>query len=603
MTEKAAYPSTLIQRYSAGSIAKYFSLLCVFVFGCSAFSFILFAILGTIRSYSPVPYWDMWDDFVNFYLKASGGDWGAWWQPHNEHRLFLARLFFWLDFRFFGGGGWFSLCMTYLFIFLVGAFITLIWHEQTRPQHAGSLLTGHSQSKVISDWYVLVFLMAWIFSWSQSENLTWAFQIPFILAQLLPLAGLFFLHLSATTPEKTIRYYFASVLLGVLAVGSMANGVLALPVMTLYAIIARMKFGRIAVFAILSVCEIPLYFYHLSCCHFPGGEPSLTGEILHHQRAFIAYILFYIGNPFIHLFINWAHASTPAVLLAGALSAVAFICLTAWSFYRSLAAPRQSALSLALTFFILYIILTAVITAAGRLPLGLPEALSSRYVTPALYGWAALLLLYWPSIRIRKAHRNLLVGALVAIFYFFMFPLQVQALANQRLLVMERELSAMALELQINDSAQINIVYPGSARALAIAREAREQHLSIFGMKPIRDAHLLLGQKINVNGFTPCAGGFLDTVATLPDDPNYFHAFGWLFNSRYTPAPALIYIVDNSNHIAGLGLIGFPREDVAHLKGKKAKYSGFQGYLSSNVRNQKISIVSPNDRCVFSPQV
>jgi hypothetical protein len=67
-------------------------------------------------------------------------------------------------------------------------------------------------------------------------------------------------------------------------------------------------------------------------------------------------------------------------------------------------------------------------------------------------------------------------------------------------------------------------------------------------------------------------------------------------------APDLIYLVDKSNHIIGLGLTGFPGPDVAVAERKKAKNSGFQGYLSSHEGNQKIFIVSPNDRCVFYPQ-
>jgi hypothetical protein len=260
MTGKAAYPATFVQWHGPGSIAKYFSLLGVFVFGSSAFIFILLAILGTIRSYSPVPFWDMWDGFLQFYLKVSSGDWGAWWVGHNEHRIVLSRLFFWLDLRFFGGTGWFSLSATYLLIVVVGAFIALIWHEQTGSLQGRNLLTGSDNSRRFSDWYVLLFLMAWIFSWSQYENLTWAFQDQFVLAQLLPLSGLYFLHLSATNLQRTRRYYCISVLSGILALGTMANGVFALPVMAFYSAIVRMKFWRTAILAILSICGITTVF-------------------------------------------------------------------------------------------------------------------------------------------------------------------------------------------------------------------------------------------------------------------------------------------------------------------------------------------------------
>jgi hypothetical protein len=345
--------------------------------------------------------------------------------------------------------------------------------------------------------------------------------------------------------------------------------------------------------------ESLLYFYHLTL----GENSSLIDEILYNKIASFEYILLYIGNPFVHLLTNYAASDlTSAALRAGEILAVAFICLVTWSSFRSLASARQFTLSWALILFIVYILLTAVSTASGRLQLGQQQASSSRYVTPTLYGWTAVLLLYWPVIRQKKMYRNLFAGLLVALFYFLMLPQQVQALTNERVMVMDRELSALALELQIDDNNQISHVFPSPAFALQISAQARERHLSVFGMKPIRDAHLLLGLKINFDGFPPCAGGFLGSVTTLPDDQNYFRVSGWLFNSRYTRAPDLVYLVDESNHIIGVALTGFPGPDVAVAERKKAQYSGFQGYLSSNEGNQKISIVNPDDRCVFSPQ-
>jgi hypothetical protein len=40
---------------------------------------------------------DMWNGYLGFFTKLSDGDWSAWWGQHNEHRIFLARLFFWFD--------------------------------------------------------------------------------------------------------------------------------------------------------------------------------------------------------------------------------------------------------------------------------------------------------------------------------------------------------------------------------------------------------------------------------------------------------------------------------------------------------------------------
>jgi hypothetical protein len=142
MTENEAHTSPVTGRYTLPPITKCFGPLCILVAAISAVTFIVLAIIGTIRDYSPVPTMDMWPGFLNFYLKATAGDWSAWWQAHVSHRIVLSRLFFWLDLRFFGGGGWFSLTITYLCISCVAALLSLIWLGQTRPQPSSNLEAG-----------------------------------------------------------------------------------------------------------------------------------------------------------------------------------------------------------------------------------------------------------------------------------------------------------------------------------------------------------------------------------------------------------------------------------------------------------------------------
>jgi hypothetical protein len=54
-------------------------------------------VIGAIRNYSPVPFWDMWDGYIGFYERISNGHWEAWWERHMEHRLVFSRVFFWLE--------------------------------------------------------------------------------------------------------------------------------------------------------------------------------------------------------------------------------------------------------------------------------------------------------------------------------------------------------------------------------------------------------------------------------------------------------------------------------------------------------------------------
>lgn len=36
------------------------------------------AVVGGVRAYSPVPYWDMWDGYIGFFLRVADGDFSIW---------------------------------------------------------------------------------------------------------------------------------------------------------------------------------------------------------------------------------------------------------------------------------------------------------------------------------------------------------------------------------------------------------------------------------------------------------------------------------------------------------------------------------------------
>ncbi|MBC7488878.1 MAG: hypothetical protein H7240_01460, partial [Glaciimonas sp.] len=140
------------------------------LFLLSSIIFVGLAIIGGIRAYSPIPFWDMWDGYLGFYVKVTSGDWSAWWAQHNEHRIVLARLFFWLDLAFFKGQGWFLIIVNYALQSMVCILFWVIWKETKGEKN---------------NWLGF-FLICWLFWWIQKNNLEWGFQSQFILAQLLP---------------------------------------------------------------------------------------------------------------------------------------------------------------------------------------------------------------------------------------------------------------------------------------------------------------------------------------------------------------------------------------------------------------------------------
>lgn len=175
-----------------------------------------FAVLGIIagaRAHSPVPFWDMWDGSLGFYMHQQV-DASAWWAQHNEHRIVLARALFFLDLKYFGGQAVFLLIVNYL---LAGAtFSLLAWC-------ASRIVSPVTTSMKIT----MAVILGLAFLWTQENNLTWGFQSQFFLAQLLPLVALVLLWKSSLPGQRRHWWFAASLGVGVIAAGSMANGVVA----------------------------------------------------------------------------------------------------------------------------------------------------------------------------------------------------------------------------------------------------------------------------------------------------------------------------------------------------------------------------------------
>ena len=250
-----------------------------------------------------------------------------------------------------------------------------------------------------------LFIVACLYLWVQYENLTFAVQIQCILAQLLPLCALYFLHKSVIAIHSG-RYFVLACGFGVACVGTMANGTLALPLMTLYVLLTRQGKLRIGALAALSMATVFAYFHDYQA---PAYHGQIARALMETPIAFAEYVLLYLGSPFFYLFGGSISKVIPGLgavgifingfaKLVAILAGLFLVASSARLAIRSLHRPRESSLTLALLFFVLYVGGTAFGTAGGRLIFGVDQALSSRYTTPALMAWCALLVLYSPRI-------------------------------------------------------------------------------------------------------------------------------------------------------------------------------------------------------------
>ena len=385
------------------------------LFMAVAAAFLGLAIIGGLRAYSPVPFWDMWDAYLDFFFKAGAGHWDAWWEQQNEHRLVLSKIFFWMDLAWFHGSVWFLLVINYLLVGLICLMFWLFAQEQTEKPWR----------------FIWFFLIAWLFSWSQKENFTCGFQNQFFLAQLLPLTAFYFLHRSASHKTRANGYFGVAVIFGVMSIGTMANGVLALSLMTLYAILVRLGWRKCLVLAVMSFVTLGAYFYNYQTV---TGHGSVLLTLRQNPLGMIQFMLLYLGGPFGYLF-GMDHHAKFVLQLAG-LWLILGSLVFAW---RALRDPRESTLPLALLTFLLYLGSTALGTAGGRLLFGLDTALSSRYMTPALMAWAVLLILSMPSLaRVSNRTDWKLWGPFLLVLVLLL-PNQLKALESQRQNLFEKK--------------------------------------------------------------------------------------------------------------------------------------------------------------------
>ncbi|WP_353632273.1 hypothetical protein ABVN18_08530 [Pseudomonas canadensis] len=539
---------------------------------------VITSLIGGVISFSPVPYWDMWDGFVDFYSKVQAGDYAAWWAPHNEHRIVLSRLFFWSDIRWFGGLSYSLIVINYLLAaagcvvfahFLNEAFKQLP-NKDTRP-------------------FFMCVLVSWLFCWSQHENFTVGFQSQFFMAQLFPLCAFYFIYKMSSVPQKATQYFVFAALFGVLAVGTMANGVIAMPLLLLYGLFCRIGWRKNAVIGMLSAVCISFYFYKA-----PAKEGSLLHTLLSDPLGIAHYIFVYVGNPFYYI----APFSNNSLKVAvAAVAGFFFIATVAVYAYLNIRSTQKNYLHLSLLLFILYIGGTALGTAGGRLEFGVAQASSSRYTTPALMVWAALFVMMMPILS-RWAKKSRVVLPVFLMLSVALLLGQTRALVSKNDENFERLVAALALELNVSDKNQINHVYPRVERALHVARIASENNISIFDAKPILGAKEKIGSLSNRTDGKQCLGA-IDQILPVVDEGHWASVSGWIYDESSETVPSSVVILDPKNIVVGYAITGGDRKDIAKLQGASATRSKFKGYVLKGSLGAPLKVISSGS-CYFN---
>jgi hypothetical protein len=541
------------------------------------------AVVGAVRGFTPVPWWDMWDGYIEFYLRVRGGETSAWWGQHNEHRLLLSRLLFWPDIAWFGGRGVLPIVANYAVVAGVAA---AFWHALRET-------AGNARS---TDVLGLVGAVgtAWLFLWIQDFNFAGAFQIQFFLAYAVPLWALLALHRS-TLSGGSAAWFGVACLLGAASWGTMANGILIGPLMVLHALVTRQSRLRIAALTLLAALVIGTYLHG----YVPGpNQTSTTAALLAQPGRAIAYVVLYLGGPFFHLFgrsgLGRAIAALAGLVLLAGSARVAWLLLTR--------RPTDS-LRTALLMFVAFVVGTAVVTAAGRLEYGLSQALSERYATPALMAWFALAILYTPALLAsRRAGAVNRLAWPAAALVLLMLSFQVRALVRPHEMLIERATGALALAMGVRDPIYVGTVYPDVDRALALARRASDARLSVFADAPLAGLPARIGQVSDMPDGRLCAGT-IDPVERIDGAEAWVRVTGWAFDEAGGRAPEFVELLDADRRVVGVAMVGKRRADARARLGRVARDAGFRGYLLADRAAGALTVVAPGFGCRLEPQV
>lgn len=323
-----------------------------------------------------LPTGDEWDLAKTLlYLARNGFDFDIFTAFHNEHRIIIPRLYFWVISLI---SGWDTLLIKVVNALLVVGTAALSCSLIATGIRAQSLAIGTS----------LIFILR-LGNWDQWQNFLWSFQFPWFLIPLLLVASSHALLVSPgpTTPGRLLASLYC-----LIASACMASGVLTwLSIIPLWLRGARRTRDRLGLLSLWGL------LFLLSVCFTLNWRGASSGEPRGTLGSFVMWFLCLLGQPFVSCVSSTAGALPPPVTLA-IICGLILIGWTVWGLYIAFvgrrgeerAVGRLHWFSLAL---LIYGFSSALIISWGRFSMGFEMAAQSRYITFTQYSFLGILLL------------------------------------------------------------------------------------------------------------------------------------------------------------------------------------------------------------------
>ncbi len=435
------------------------------------------------QNYSNVPYWDEWNSRLEMNPYTNSLGLSDFWQPSNEHRIVISRLIFFLGFIFSNGN---SISLILLNFFLQSV-LTYIVIKRIFPDQS---LRAVNFPGIL----LIIVVIVIQFSSLQRDNFTWAFQSGFFVMTLF--SFLAFDHIAKFITNfkgTTDRNFWLAIFFGILSIGTMGSGIFVLPILSFILLMNRVQLKYAFIVAMFAVLSFSLYFHNYNV------QSKSPFEVLKESgiTPILSFVNFFVTAP-LHEVLNQSDTflSNAIFILICTTLAVQIIKTS-----RKNAARSQSQiLGIAILIFVL---LSAVSTAIGRISIGIEQAYASRYMTVSFFGFLGFILLARPSLFQKnkiKGSATFILLPLILLFGNF----QYHSLSYQNVNVSAQKSAALALSLQINDSELMQSVFYDYPKAQSIANQLIKKRQSVFGENYIQELQGQLGRKILKSDLPDC---------------------------------------------------------------------------------------------------
>ena len=354
-------------------IGRWILLLVAVVASAIALLIVYHTALAAIGGYFDVPLADGWPivPMVGQVLAGQPVSWADFWSQANEHRIVFMRSVFIGDAMFFGGSNYLPLAVNWLSMLASATLLSAVAIASAARPWATKLLA-------------VAAVVGCCFSGSQLEDILFPSGC-MNLAQPVFVLGTFASIVWLRGRAAIALRFACPALLALLCTSCAANGPFIWPIAWVVAWMARVGQGFLLAWAALGIAVVTFYFigYHSPSAH---SDPL---HALENPLLLAQYLLRFFACPFADLTLRPSEATAIGLLVLFGVAAV-----------RSVARSGRSAGNdTVLIATGLFVIVTAMLTALGRVEFGPAQASSSRYATPVLILWSATLLLYLLPVR------------------------------------------------------------------------------------------------------------------------------------------------------------------------------------------------------------